>query len=59
MADRQRATASSQTIVSETGKAWEDAQLAEVMYGANAFGFWAKQAEAYLADERVKSSTPS
>jgi acyl-CoA reductase-like NAD-dependent aldehyde dehydrogenase len=44
------------TIVSETGKAWEDAQLAEVMYGANAFGFWAKQAEEYLADERVKSS---
>src|SRR5258705_8101383 len=30
-----------QTIVSETGKAWEDAQLAEVFYGANAFGFWA------------------
>ena len=44
------------TIVSETGKAWEDAQLAEIMYGANAFGFWAKQAEEYLADERVKSS---
>jgi acyl-CoA reductase-like NAD-dependent aldehyde dehydrogenase len=44
------------TIVSETGKAWEDAQLAEVMYGAGAFGFWAKNAEDYLRDERVKSS---
>jgi acyl-CoA reductase-like NAD-dependent aldehyde dehydrogenase len=44
------------TIVSETGKTWEDAQLAEVMYGANAFGFWAQSAEEYLAEERVKSS---
>ena len=46
-----------ETIVSETGKAWEDAQLAEVMYGANAFGFWAKNAEKYLADEKVKSAS--
>src|SRR3712207_5333681 len=45
-----------ETIVSETGKTWEDAQLAEVLYGANAFGFWAKHAEEYLADERVKSA---
>jgi acyl-CoA reductase-like NAD-dependent aldehyde dehydrogenase len=44
------------TIVSETGKTWEDAQLAEIGYAANAFGFWAKQAPEYLADERVKSS---
>ena len=33
-----------ETIVSETGKAYEDALIAEVMYGANAFGFWAKHA---------------
>jgi acyl-CoA reductase-like NAD-dependent aldehyde dehydrogenase len=46
-----------ETIVSETGKTWEDAQLAEIFYGANAFGFWAKNAEEYLADERVKSSS--
>jgi acyl-CoA reductase-like NAD-dependent aldehyde dehydrogenase len=46
-----------ETIVSETGKTWEDAQLAEILYGANAFGFWAKNAEEYLADERVKSSS--
>jgi acyl-CoA reductase-like NAD-dependent aldehyde dehydrogenase len=44
------------TIVSETGKAWEDAQGAELAYGASAFGFWAKQAPRYLADERVKSA---
>ena len=45
------------TIVSETGKAWEDAQAAEVAYGAQAFGFWAKEAPKYLADERVKSAS--
>jgi acyl-CoA reductase-like NAD-dependent aldehyde dehydrogenase len=47
-----------QTIVSETGKTYEDALLAEVMYCANAFGFWAKEAPKYLADEHVKSSNP-
>ncbi len=45
------------TIVSETGKTYEDAQLAEISYGGGAFGFWAKHAEEYLADERVRSST--
>ena len=29
------------TICSETGKAYEDAQIAETRYGAAAFGFWA------------------
>src|SRR4051794_21032613 len=47
-----------ETIVSETGKTHEDAQLAEISYGASAFGFWAKNAETYLADERVKSASP-
>ena len=45
-----------ETIVSETGKTYEDALIAEVMYGANAFGFWAKNAPSFLADERVKSA---
>src|SRR5271168_1747448 len=44
------------TIVSETGKTFEDASLAEISYAGNAFGFWAKQAPEYLADEAVKSS---
>ncbi len=44
-----------ETIVSETGKTYEDAELAELAYAANAFGFWAKHAPEYLADERVKS----
>jgi acyl-CoA reductase-like NAD-dependent aldehyde dehydrogenase len=46
------------TIVEESGKAYEDAQLAEVSYAANAFGFWAKHAPEYLADEKVRSSSP-
>lgn len=45
-----------ETIVSETGKTYEDAEFAEVAYGANAFGFWAKNASKYLADRHVKSS---
>jgi acyl-CoA reductase-like NAD-dependent aldehyde dehydrogenase len=44
------------TIVSETGKSYEDAQLAEIMYAAAAFGFWAKEAPELLADEHVKSA---
>ena len=47
------------TIVRETGKAYEDAQLAEVLYGASAFGFWAKRAPRYLADRRVRSTAPA
>ncbi len=43
-------------IVSETGKTHEDAQLAEISYAASAFGFWAKMAPEYLADERIRSS---
>jgi acyl-CoA reductase-like NAD-dependent aldehyde dehydrogenase len=45
------------TIVSETGKTYEDAQLAEISYGGAAFGFWAKNAEKYLGDERVHTSS--
>ena len=42
-----------ETIVSETGKAYEDALLAEVSYAEGAFSFWAKNAERYLAEERI------
>ncbi len=46
-----------ETICAETGKAYEDAQIAEIGYGAAAFGFWAKAAPRYLADERIRSSS--
>ncbi len=45
-------------IRSETGKTYDDAQLAETAYGASAFGFWADHAAEYLADEKVKSANP-
>jgi acyl-CoA reductase-like NAD-dependent aldehyde dehydrogenase len=44
------------TICSETGKTFEDAQLAEINYAGNAFGFWAREAGNYLADEKIKTS---
>jgi acyl-CoA reductase-like NAD-dependent aldehyde dehydrogenase len=46
------------TIVSETGKAYEDAMLAEVGYTGGAFGFWAKNAPKLLADEKIRASNP-
>ncbi|MBJ7332409.1 MAG: aldehyde dehydrogenase family protein [Solirubrobacteraceae bacterium] len=46
------------TIQSETGKTYEDAFAAEVSYAASAFGFWADEAEKYLAPEKIKSSSP-
>jgi acyl-CoA reductase-like NAD-dependent aldehyde dehydrogenase len=47
-----------ETIVSETGKTYEDALLAEVGYAEAAFAFWAKNAQKYLAEERVKTASP-
>jgi acyl-CoA reductase-like NAD-dependent aldehyde dehydrogenase len=46
------------TLVAEGGKTPEDALLADVWYICDALGFWAKKAKLYLADERVKSSSP-
>ena len=44
-----------ETVVSESGKTHEDAQLADLGYTVAALGFWAKEASRYLADERVPS----
>src|SRR4051812_12724863 len=46
------------TIVEETGKAREDAMLVEVAYGANALGFWPREAPKWLADEKVRTLNP-
>jgi acyl-CoA reductase-like NAD-dependent aldehyde dehydrogenase len=46
------------TIVSETGKTRDDAQLAEIGYAAGAFGFWAKNAEKFLRERKVRTSSP-
>jgi acyl-CoA reductase-like NAD-dependent aldehyde dehydrogenase len=42
-------------VVSESGKTYEDAQLADLGTTVSALGFWAKQAPHYLAGERVPS----
>src|SRR6201995_3487065 len=42
-------------VVRESGKTYEDAQLADLGYTVTALGFWAKEAANYLADERVPS----
>jgi acyl-CoA reductase-like NAD-dependent aldehyde dehydrogenase len=42
-------------VVRESGKTYEDAQLADLGYTVTALGFWAKEAGKYLADERVPS----
>ena len=47
-----------ETIVAETGKTYEDALIAEINYATSAFGFWAKNAEKFLADERVRTTSP-
>lgn len=46
-----------ETISSETGKTYEDAQI-EVSIAAQSFAFWAKAAPKYLADERVSAISP-
>jgi acyl-CoA reductase-like NAD-dependent aldehyde dehydrogenase len=47
-----------ETIQSETGKAYEEALLAEVSYAEGAFAFWAKNAQKYLAEEKVRTASP-
>ena len=47
------------TIVAETGKTHEDAQLAEITYAAGAFGFWAKHAPATWPTRRSAPPTRS
>ncbi len=42
-----------ESVVRESGKTYEDAQLADLGYTVTALGFWAKEAAKYLADERV------
>jgi acyl-CoA reductase-like NAD-dependent aldehyde dehydrogenase len=44
-----------EVVVSESGKTYEDAQLADLGYTVAALGFWAKEGPKYLADERVPS----
>jgi acyl-CoA reductase-like NAD-dependent aldehyde dehydrogenase len=42
-----------ETVVSETGKTYEDANLTDFGYTAVALGWWAQHAAKYLKDERM------
>jgi acyl-CoA reductase-like NAD-dependent aldehyde dehydrogenase len=46
-----------ETEISESGKTREDVLL-EISIPVSGFGFWAKQAPKYLADEKVRVSSP-
>ena len=46
------------TIVSETGKAYDDAQLLELAYAVSALSFWAQHAGDYLSERRFFARTP-
>jgi acyl-CoA reductase-like NAD-dependent aldehyde dehydrogenase len=45
------------TIIEETGKAREDAMMAEVFLTADSLKFWGKRSKRWLADERVRPSS--
>src|SRR4051794_27909349 len=47
-----------QTIVEETGKTREDAQTTELFLILDSLNFWAKKAPKFLADEKVRGSSP-
>ena len=46
-----------ETIVSETGKTYEDAFMVEINYTGGAIAYWAKHAEKFLADEKIRATT--
>ncbi len=45
------------TICAESGKTRDDGQV-EISVSAQSFGFWAKMAPKYLADEKLRSRSP-
>src|SRR3954453_21219231 len=45
------------TIVSETGKTYEDAYMAEINYAGGAIDYWCKNGPEFLADESIRATT--
>jgi acyl-CoA reductase-like NAD-dependent aldehyde dehydrogenase len=45
------------TIVSETGKTYEDAYMAEITYVGGAIDYWSKHGASFLADESIHPKT--
>ena len=46
------------TVVSETGKTYEDAQVGDIAMMVAGLGFWPKFGPGYLADEKIRSASP-
>jgi acyl-CoA reductase-like NAD-dependent aldehyde dehydrogenase len=47
-----------ETITSETGKTYEDAQLLELGYAVSALSFWAHRGGGYISDQRSFARSP-
>ncbi|HEX2703472.1 MAG TPA: aldehyde dehydrogenase family protein, partial [Solirubrobacteraceae bacterium] len=47
-----------ETLINETGKTHEDAQLVELSYCLAALSFWAGEASSYLTEQRFLARTP-
>jgi acyl-CoA reductase-like NAD-dependent aldehyde dehydrogenase len=45
------------TIISETGKTYEDAYMVEITYAGGAIDYWCKNGESFLEDESVHAKT--
>ncbi len=46
------------SLVAEGGRPPDEVLLTDVWYSGDAIGFWAKNAQKYLADEKIRSSSP-
>src|SRR3954453_3179242 len=47
-----------ETLMEETGKTREDALIADYAFVLDSLGYWAKNAEKLLADERIRAHSP-
>jgi acyl-CoA reductase-like NAD-dependent aldehyde dehydrogenase len=46
------------SLMEETGKTREDALIADWIYVTDSFSFWAKKAESYLGEKKVRTHSP-
>jgi acyl-CoA reductase-like NAD-dependent aldehyde dehydrogenase len=47
-----------ETLMSETGKTYEDAQTLELAYALSALSYWSRNAKGFLAEHRAVSRSP-
>ena len=58
LAGRERRAGRRHDLRPRPGGPLDETQFAELSYGLSALEFWARQAPAYLADERIESASP-